>query len=125
MSMTTEMPKVSDTAKLSAKDAAEVWAWRSAQCLTTSPQDSFAPPLTKRTNTALAAETLSDFGTNFKNLSVMKYLGIILWTMTVVLAALLFVAAIFVHANIITFGLAFAVALLAYSWWDDEIRHRV
>ncbi|MBR3855619.1 MAG: hypothetical protein IKM65_05620 [Bacteroidaceae bacterium] len=55
----------------------------------------------------------------------MKCLGIILWTMTVVLAALLFVAAIFVHANIITFGLAGAVALLAYSWWMDEIRHYV
>lgn len=55
----------------------------------------------------------------------MKYLGIILWTMTVVLAALLFVAAIFVHANTITFGFAFGVALLAYAWWHDEIRHKV
>lgn len=55
----------------------------------------------------------------------MKYLSIILWTMTVVLAALLFVAAIFIHASIITFGLSFTVALLAYTWWHDEIRHKV
>lgn len=55
----------------------------------------------------------------------MKYLSIILWTMTVVLAALLFVAAIFIHSNIITFGLAFTVALLAYNWWHDEIRLKV
>jgi hypothetical protein len=55
----------------------------------------------------------------------MKYISIILWTMTVVLAALLFVAAIFVHANIITFGLACGVAFLSYSWYMDEIRHKV
>lgn len=55
----------------------------------------------------------------------MKYLGIILWTMTTILAALLFVAAIFIHCNIITLGLAFGVAFLSYSWWMDEIRHYV
>lgn len=55
----------------------------------------------------------------------MKYLSIILWTVVCVLAALLFIAAIFIHANIITFGLAFTVALLAYTWWHDEIRHKV
>lgn len=55
----------------------------------------------------------------------MKYISIVLWTMTVVLAALLFVAAIFIHANIITFGFAFTVALLAYTWWHDEIRYKV
>lgn len=55
----------------------------------------------------------------------MKYISITLWLMTCVLAALLFVAAIFIHSNIITFGLACGVAYLSYSWYMDEIRYKV
>lgn len=55
----------------------------------------------------------------------MKYISIVLWTMTVVLAALLFIAAIFIHSSVITFILACGAAFLSYSWYMDEIRHKV
>ena len=45
--------------------------------------------------------------------------------MSVVLAALLFVAAIFIHSSIVTFGLATAAFIAVYVWWHDEIRDKI
>lgn len=55
----------------------------------------------------------------------MKYISIALWLMTVVLAALLFFAAIFIHSSIVTFGLATAAFIAVYVWWYDEIREMI
>ena len=53
----------------------------------------------------------------------MKLIAITLWTILCVVAALLFIVAIFVHSSITTFILAFASGIAAYNWWYDEIRY--
>ena len=53
----------------------------------------------------------------------MKAIALILWTLLCVVAALLFIVAIFVHTSVITFLLAFSAGITAYNWWFDEIRY--
>lgn len=55
----------------------------------------------------------------------MRLLSIILWVLLCVCAALLFVAALFIHASVMTFLIAAAVFALCVVWWHDEIKYKV
>ena len=54
----------------------------------------------------------------------MKHISIVLWTLLCVVAALLFITAIFIHNSIWTALLTIGCAGICYNWWHDEISHQ-